>query len=559
MIWQTSTGTNSNRFHPLVLHQVRSLFLTVFPTPGGSAVRSPDLPTYTTGSVVTVTATPDLGHAFIRWSGDATGSENPLTVSMDSSKSITAIFASLAVTVNLDGLGSVAKNPDREYYELGQPVTLTATPGRWRSFTGWADGNIDNPRVITVGESNAYTAIFTPTTPLETVTFGDVSRLAPVGMPAVLVDDAFVVAETVSVRGQASIALSTTFPSGTLLYTLDGSDPTFSARLYTQPFLVRKASRLRTIAYNAEFSQWVESDPLEIVVLPTMTGVSDGGGGVTIEPSTGAYFNNSMALVTATPSPGWTFLQWLGDATGRNPGVNLSMTRNKVARAMFGTTLNTTVIGAGTIVVDPASSHYPYGTEVRLTAVPAPGNYLAFWANAVSGIAHNPLTFTVTNANPTVTAVFANLGTIQTNTLTVIPDGQGQVIVTPPGTRFPRTTNVVLQAMPKPGQEFLNWLGDAEGHDNPLVVPMNTHKVITANFTYRPLLRGEGRAELMSQEGFRLTATGKFGAVYRVEGSDNFSDWSPLGMVTNEWGTVQFLDGATGGVRHRAYRTVDQP
>jgi hypothetical protein len=378
-------------------------------------------------------------------------------------------------------------------------------------------------------------------------------------MPAVLVDGVFIVTESVNVRGAASVALSTTFPSGTLLYTLDGSDPTLSARLYTQPFAVSKTSRLRAVAYNVDFSQWVESDPIEVVILPTLTGVTQGGGRVTIEPAAGAYLSNSIARVRAIASPDWTFLEWQGDAAGDSPIINLSVTRSKVARAVFGTTLNTAVVGAGSIAVSPVSPLYPYGTEVRLSAVPAPGNYLAFWANAASGMTQNPLTFSVTNANPTVTAVFANLGTTQTNALTVIPEGEGHVVISPPGDRFQSNMNVALQAVPKPGQSFLGWSGDASGNQNPLVVTMNAHKVITASFTHRPWLRGEGSPELLSQEGFRLTLTGKFNARYRIDGSTDFISWIGLGSVTNEWGTVQFTDGSATNSPRRFYRAVLQP
>lgn len=561
VIW---SSTDLTKFQSIVLRQVTvtSLYLTVIPWSGGSVTRSPDLISYETAAVVTVHATPDAGHAFIRWSGDATGSDNPLTVTMDGPKRITAIFASTAVTVNVDGLGSVAKNPQRGFYDLGQQVTLTAMSGRRRSFALWADGNTDNPRVITVGESNTYTAIFTPATPLETLTIGNVTREAPVGMPAVFVDGAFIVTESVNERGAATVALSTTFPGGTLLYTLDGSDPSLSARLYTGAFSVRKTSQLRAVAYNADFSQWVESDPIEIVILPTLTGVTQGGGSVLINPVSGAYLSNSIAQVRALPTPGWTFLEWQGDATGPSPLIDLSVTRNKVARAVFGTGLNTAVVGAGSIMVSPASPLYPYGSEVQLTAAPAPGNYFAFWANAASGLTQNPITFTVTNASPTVTAVFASLSGTLTNTLTVIPDGQGNVMVTPSGTRFLRNTNVTLRANPNMGQEFLGWSGDAGGSQNPLVIPMNTHKNITAHFTHRPWLRGEGTSESLREEGFRLVLTGKFGARYRIDGSRDLNDlnsWMDLGFVTNEWGTVQFTDGTARNEPLRLYRALELP
>jgi uncharacterized repeat protein (TIGR02543 family) len=61
----------------------------------GAISRSPDQPTYATGTQVTLTANPSAGFAFSSWGGDASGSQNPLTVSMNSAKSITATFYEL--------------------------------------------------------------------------------------------------------------------------------------------------------------------------------------------------------------------------------------------------------------------------------------------------------------------------------------------------------------------------------------------------------------------------------------------------------------------------------
>jgi hypothetical protein len=412
---------------------------------------------------------------------------------------------------------------------------------------------------VTIDESNAYTAVFAPTTPLDTVTIGGVSRLAPVGMPAVFVDGNCILASSVSARGSALVALSTTFVSGTLLFTLDGSDPATAGSLYSGPFRVTRSSLLRTVAYNADFTQAVAGDPLNIVLLPTLIGLTDGGGSVTIEPPAGDYFSNSLAVVTATPAPGWNFLQWLGDAVGTNPVVSLSMTRNKTVRAVFGMPLGTTTVGGGSLVVDPVSPFRPYGSQVRLTPVPVAGNYHAFWANAAAGRTNNPLLFTVTNANPTVTAVFASLGTTQTNALTVIPVGRWQVTLTPPGSRYRLNTNVVLQAFPNAGQEFLGWSGAASGSQNPLTVTMNSNKVITASFTKCPWLQGEGDPDLLHQDGFRLTLTGEFGAVYQLFGSPDLSDWAALGTASNAWGTMQFTDPAGTNQPWRFYRALTLP
>jgi uncharacterized repeat protein (TIGR02543 family) len=58
----------------------------------GSVVKNPDLANYNSGVTVDLTASGDPGYAFDSWSGDATGNTNPLTVTMDANKNITANF-----------------------------------------------------------------------------------------------------------------------------------------------------------------------------------------------------------------------------------------------------------------------------------------------------------------------------------------------------------------------------------------------------------------------------------------------------------------------------------
>ena len=64
-------------------------------TSNGSIIKTPDQPSYVAGSTVTLTAQPSDGYQFGGWSGDATGTVNPLAVTMDNNKSIAAIFTSL--------------------------------------------------------------------------------------------------------------------------------------------------------------------------------------------------------------------------------------------------------------------------------------------------------------------------------------------------------------------------------------------------------------------------------------------------------------------------------
>ena len=61
------------------------------------------------------------------------------------------------------------------------------------------------------------------------------------------------------------------------------------------------------------------------------------------------------------------------------------------------------------------------------------------------------------------------------------------------------------------------------------------------------------------EDGFQFLLLGEFGAHYQVEKNDDWQGWSPLGTVTNVFGTVPFNDaGATNRAR-RVYRAVVAP
>jgi uncharacterized repeat protein (TIGR02543 family) len=62
------------------------------PAAGGSVTQSPNATSYNSGTVVTLTATPAAGYAFVNWTGDATGSSASTTVTMDANKIVTANF-----------------------------------------------------------------------------------------------------------------------------------------------------------------------------------------------------------------------------------------------------------------------------------------------------------------------------------------------------------------------------------------------------------------------------------------------------------------------------------
>ena len=62
-------------------------------TINGSVIRSPLASSFAAGTVVTLTAQPDMGYHFANWTGAVSSTQNPLTITMDSDKSLTANYA----------------------------------------------------------------------------------------------------------------------------------------------------------------------------------------------------------------------------------------------------------------------------------------------------------------------------------------------------------------------------------------------------------------------------------------------------------------------------------
>ncbi len=344
------------------------------------------------------------------------------------------------------------------------------------------------------------------------------------------------------------------FLNGLLFYTLDGSPPSLSSTLYGGPITLTESNKIRLLDVSADFSRMIEVGPVELVILPTLTTSTDGGGTVSIEPPEGAYLSDSTAIVTALPSAGWSFLQWLGDASGTNPAATVAMTRSKCVQAIFGTAVNTSVAGNGSISLNPPGGLYPYGTALLLSAVPQSGNYLAVWGNP-PGATNNPLRFVVVNTNQTLTAVFQPL-TAGKFSLTALVDGNGQVAVSPQAHRYTNGQPITVAPRPDAGQEFTGWSGDASGSQNPLSVSMTKSRIITANFTRRPYLcivKCQGR---LNDREFQVGLNAGYGVQYEIDSTPDLVHWNQFTNLTTTFGTAQFSDPLGTNLTHKFYRAV---
>ena len=153
-----------------------TLIVSVNPLDSGQVAVYPDYLTYHYGDLVTITALPNPGWSFTNWTGDASGTNSQIVVTMTDNLSITASFSKdeylLTVSSNPTEMGSVDITPSQPFYYYGDEVTLTATPAfpGWR-FIGWSgDASGDtNPLPVTITGNTEITANFSDQYTLTTI------------------------------------------------------------------------------------------------------------------------------------------------------------------------------------------------------------------------------------------------------------------------------------------------------------------------------------------------------------------------------------------------------
>ena len=124
---------------------------------------------YPEGSIVEISATPTDSTRFVSW--DDGNTDNPRLVTVTQTIVLIAIFEPLptyTITVRSisEAMGVVYGSGT---YPANMTVSIGAIPAQGFYFTGWQDGDMNNPRTITVTEDAEYMAYFSQT-PAETYT-----------------------------------------------------------------------------------------------------------------------------------------------------------------------------------------------------------------------------------------------------------------------------------------------------------------------------------------------------------------------------------------------------
>src|SRR5512138_2490152 len=266
---------------------------------------------YASGAAATLAAASAAGYRFSFWSGDATGKSNPVSVTVNANKAVTANFVPLPVTytvttgVNLPGSGTVTGGGS---YASGAAATLAAASAAGYRFSFWsgdATGK-SNPVSVTVNANKAVTANFVPLPVTYTVTTG------------------------VNLPGSGTVTGGGSYASGAAATLAAASAAGYRFSFWSGDATGKANPVIVTVNAN-------KSVTANFVLLPVTytvtTGVNLPGSGTVT--GGGSYASGAAATLTAASAAGYRFSGWSGDATGSVNPLLLTVDGPKTVTARF--------------------------------------------------------------------------------------------------------------------------------------------------------------------------------------------------------------------------------
>lgn len=387
-----------------------TLTTNVSPLGGGSIQLSPDSANgkFASNAVVQLTATAESGKAFAGWSGDVTGSANPINVTMTTDKSVTAtftnipppVFVTLTTNVSPAGFGSITVDPSGTTFTSNSVVNLTAVPASGKVFVRWSGANTStaNPISLSLNGNKTITAIFS-NAPTYYVLTTSVNPGASGGIN---------VSPAPTVNGYAAgtvVTLTAAPQTGFKFVKWSGASAALTAKIS----LTMNANKTVTAVFTnlPKFNLNVSLSPTNAgMVLKSPSAISSND-----------YFSGTVVTLTPVANTGFKFVKWTGSLIGTaNPG-KVTMNGNKTITAVFAavpTYVLTPVVnppGAGDIFANPATLNNTYssGAVVNLSVQANGTNRFAAWAGGGASGLSNQVNILM-NSNKTVTAVFNNDG-----------------------------------------------------------------------------------------------------------------------------------------------------
>lgn len=149
---------------------IYTLMVTCKPGKGGNVTISPTTEgnQYETGTPVELTATPNDSYVFGNWSGDLSGSANPITMTMNSDKEVTANFVLLASEKPASfSVSHLDISPERVQpnQQVNISINIANVGGKTGSYEAvlYINGQMEDSQTASISPSSTQTVVFSIT------------------------------------------------------------------------------------------------------------------------------------------------------------------------------------------------------------------------------------------------------------------------------------------------------------------------------------------------------------------------------------------------------------
>ena len=406
---------------------LRSHQLTVNYQTGGYAGESGNYPY---GSKVAISALPEEGYHFDKWTGNGLEDVNASStfVMMLSDRNLTAHFTPKIYGISLfAGAGGTVSGEGN--YSHGESIVLNATPAEGWEFLEWRSNGLEfateSSLLLEAEKSISLYAHFTKIVPEFLLTSAEGGT--------VLRTEDYEYGEIVYIQAipNEGYVFDKWIGDG-----VEDVNASFSSVLMSQDRNIQATFLL----------QPPQTFTLSLESVPVIAGNLDGHG---------FYEEGAIVQISAKPLPGYKFDQWLGNQVTEVNEANTTMvlSANTILQAQF-TAIEYeldlhaeeggTVLGGGT---------YPFGTNVNITAIPYPGFHFLRWEGDNISTPYDSSTQFEISGNATIEAVF------QPQTYTLEINGTNGGVCYGEGT-YDYGANVKIIAQPSTGYRFDGWVGD---------------------------------------------------------------------------------------------------
>ncbi len=468
-----------------------------------------------------VTAVPKTGYHFVNWSGDYTGTDNPLTVTnVTLDMTITANFAinTYTLTYSAGQNGSISDSTPQTVDYGSDGSAVTAVPDTGYHFVDWSDGSTVNPRTDTnVTADISVTANFDIDTHTLTYTAGENGSLN--GQTSQTVnygnDGAEVTAvpdtgyhftgwsdgstdnprTDTNVTADISVTANFAINSYTVTFDLAGKGIRTGGGALVQAVDHGAAATAPAISGNTGwvFTGWDKAfnniiSDLTVtaqysVATYALTYAAGQHGHLAGEASQVVEHGANGSAVTAVPDTGYHFTGW-SDGSTDNPRTDTNVTADISVTANFA--INTYKISASCgqhgSISPSGDTSVDHGTDKTFTMTPGKGYHVAdVLVDSTSVGAVSEYTFKNVTGEHTISATFA----INVYTVNFSAGAGGKINGASTQTVNHGSNCSAVTAAPDANFHFLNWTGGHDGTENPLTVTNVTYNMtITANFEH---------------------------------------------------------------------------